>query len=140
MPIGTYFVQSGAFVPMPFPVHYPLVKLPPKERALKKPYDFQIVFGNNPNKCTIIWDKKTILFDSNFKEKPLPQIDFVLFHEYAHASFVTEKYADLLAGNYMKIAGYNPSQIGAAPMLSLSNRQRERKELMVKKLIAHRYD
>ena len=135
LPPGTYFVDTGYFVPMPQPVKNKLVKLPMPERLLPKPSDFEIVFGNNPNKCTIFWKKGYILFDNSFREKPLPQLFFILYHEFGHARYRTEKYADLYAVNCMLSKGFNVSQIGTAPIYSLSDRATDRKEFVIEKLL-----
>lgn len=135
LPVGTYIVDSGSFKELPFPVNYKLVSLPPPERHWPSPKNFKISFGVNPSKCTVDWNKKTILFDYSLKEKPKYVLDFILFHEYAHAFYKTELYCDLLAGNYMKIRGYNPRQIGYAPIESLSYHQNGRKQVMTNKLI-----
>lgn len=135
LPPGIYFVDQGTFNPMPFPVNFPMAKLPPKERNYKPPFDFKVMFGNNPNKCTIRWAEKTIFFDRKLKDITIPELWFILFHEYAHAVYKTERYADLLSGNLMKQRGFNPSQIGTAPLTSLSSAQFERKKHMVKQVI-----
>ena len=134
LPPGKYMVDAGQFKELPTPVNYSLLKLPPFERYYKKPYNFKIIFGYNPNKCTIFWDKKIILFDDALKDLPLPQLDFIRFHEFSHARFKTEKYADLMAVNYMLTKGYNPIQIGESPILSLSSKQYLRKQFLVDKL------
>jgi hypothetical protein len=131
LPAGDYLVMSGAFSPMENPVKYPLYPLPKFERNRNKPYNFKIRFGNNPNKCTIFWDKRTIFFDNSLKEIPLPELDFIKFHEYSHSRFATEVYCDLMAANYMLVKGYNPSQIREAPIKSLSEKQFERKQQFI---------
>ncbi len=138
LPEGEYMVDSGVFTPMETPVKYRLVKLPTPERWYPNPFKYDIVFGANPNKCSIFWDEKTILFDKKLLESPLYVLDFILFHEYSHQRYGTEKYADLMSGNYMKKCGYNPSQIAYAPIDSLSESADPRKELMVKKIIQYR--
>ena len=135
LPSGVYFVDSGYFSPKNFPVKYKYIKLPVAERLLPKPSGFDVRFGNNPNKCTIFWDKGYILFDESFREKPLNQLYFILFHEFGHSIFKTEKYADLYAANCMLGKGFNPSQIGIAPIESLSDAAEERKENVVNKLL-----
>lgn len=132
LPEGEYLVDSGYFTAMETPVNYPLYKLPPFERNRKKPLDFQIKFSSNPNKCTVYWHKKIILFDNSIKELSKPQLDFILFHEYAHARFKTEVYCDLMAANYMLVKGYNPSQIRVVPIKTLSDKQAKRKIDFVK--------
>jgi hypothetical protein len=51
-----------------------------------------------------------------------------------HSKYKTEKYADLFAANEMLKKGYNPSQIGVAPIDSLSEMQYERKRFIVNNL------
>lgn len=136
LPAGTYIVDSGYFVPMAKPVNYKMISLPPAERLFPKPTNFEIRFGRNPNKCTIFWKKGYILFDESFREKPLPQLFFILFHEFGHARYKTEKFADLYAANCMIKKGFNPPfQIAMAPIESLSDAAYERKNLVVSKLL-----
>jgi len=136
LPIGNYLVEAGSFKPLPLPVLFTYVKLPPYERVMKDdPKKFSIVFQDNPHKCSVIWNLKTIVFDHEFKEKPLPQIDFILGHEYGHRYYTTESKCDLYAVNKMLRQGYNPSQIGNSPIESLSSRQDDRKTIVVKKII-----
>lgn len=136
LPEGEYFIDSGNISPLPKPVDFKLISLPKRERSYPKPYKFKIVYGNNPNKCSIIWEKKIILFDHSFKDKPLFVVDFVRGHEFGHQYYKTEKYCDLWSANFMIRKGYNPSQIGAAPITTLNGvASYDRKSLMVKKLI-----
>ena len=135
LPEGSYYIESGKFVPRGTPVKYKLVRLPRPERNKKMPLDFAIIWGKNPSKCTIDWVSRTITFDHELKRLSLPELFFILYHEYGHALYSTEKYADLFSSNLMKKKGYNPSQIGAAPITSLSCRQIDRKRFLVDKLI-----
>lgn len=137
LPEGNYFIEKGNIKPLKFPVKYRLAKLPKAQRKITPPFKFRILFDVNPNKCTISWFNKTITFDDELRNKPLPIIYFILFHEYGHSVYRTEKYADLMASNLMKIKGFNPSQIGSAPVLSLSKRQLPRKKYLVKKIIQY---
>lgn len=134
LPEGTYFIDSGFFRKMPAPVKYHLADLPMKERSFDKPYDFKLVFGTNPNKCSIFWDEKTILFDDSLKDYSLPELFFILYHEIGHSYYLTEKYADLFAANFMLIKGFNPSQITTAPITSLSSKQLVRKQNIIDKI------
>jgi hypothetical protein len=137
LPPGTYFVDKGNIKPLSKPLHYKFARLPLPERNLKPPFNFSVMFANNPNKCSIIWNEKTIIFDTNLKMKSLPELDFILFHEFSHCRYTTEKYADLQATNLMKKRGYNPSQIGSAPITSLSDMQYERKKHIVNNIIRY---
>jgi hypothetical protein len=139
LPEGTYFIDKGNITPLLKPVTFQLIKLPIPERKLKPPLDFTILFASNPNKCTINWDLKTITFDNSLKGLSLPEIFFILYHEYGHSLYKTEKYADGFAANMMLKKGYNPSQAGKAPITSLSHRQLSRKKYIVNKLIGNAY-
>jgi hypothetical protein len=134
LPQGKYLID-GPVSRMEKPVKYNLLSLPNPERKMSDPFDFEVLFGSNPHKCTIDFKKGTIFFDNIFKEKPLPEVYFILYHEFAHQYFKTEKYTDALASNYMLIKGFNPSQIGRAHVNSLSSRQIERKEYNINKII-----
>lgn len=135
LPKGHYTIVSGFFEKMKHPVKLKLAKLPKPERYFKPPFDFEIRFGDNPNKCTIYWKAKTIVFDDSFKEMPLPYVYFVLYHEYGHGIFKTEKLADLVASNLMKIKGFNLSQIYRAQINTLSDLQWHRKEFLSNELL-----
>jgi hypothetical protein len=135
-PFGKFFIEDGNGIsPLKKPVSYKLAPIPPMIRRFDDPDDFKIVFGINPNKCTVKWNDKIILFDSQFRDRPLPQVFFILYHEFAHAFTNNETIADLIAGNYMKERGFNPSQIGSASINALSSRQLPRKRELVNSLI-----
>lgn len=135
MPPGVYFVEKGFIAPTLFPREYRLAPLPKPERNKRKPFDFKIEFSHNPNKCSIIWDEKRIVFDNSFLNKPQYEVYFILYHEFGHALYETEKLADLYASNMMKLRGYNPLQIIYAQMNSLSPQQYERKEFLNKQIL-----
>jgi hypothetical protein len=137
LPAGTYFIEAGNIVPLKRPVHYRLIILPLSTRNLKPPFDFTVLFATNPNKCSINWKAETITFDNDLRSKTLPELYFILFHEFAHSRYNSEKNADLLATNLMKIKGFNPSQIGAAPITSLSEIQMKRKNNVVSNIIRY---
>jgi hypothetical protein len=113
------------------PVSFDLVALPKPERNYPLPYDYAVEFDSNPNKCTIKWMEKRIIFDDELKSCSLPELMFILNHEFGHAYYTTEKFADLWARNEMIKKGYNPSQIGSAPVTSLSEIQYKRKKFIV---------
>lgn len=131
LPAGTYRLWMGDVIPMDKPVKYKLLKLPRPERRRPFPGDFKVLFTDNPNKCTINWNTKTITFDNQFKTSPLNIVDFILFHEFGHSIYKTEKYCDMYAVNAMIKQGYNPSQIGIAPIMALSEGQFHRSENIV---------
>lgn len=140
LPKGTYLVDSGFFTKMDMPVNYPLKKLPPAERNRPIPNDFTIIWGDNPNKCSVIWPRKVILFDESLKDYRLPELFFILYHEYSHASYKTEKFCDLKAYNYMIKKGYNPAQIGMSQIDSLSGEQWKRKQFLTNIITNKKFD
>lgn len=135
LPAGEFFVDSGHIVKADKPREYKLADLPTPERDNGSMSDFDVKFETNPHKCTVYWDTKEIVFDKAFEERPIPQVMFILFHEFGHRYYETEKLADLYASNMMKVKGYNPSQIADAQMYSLSDKQYDRKEFVIENLI-----
>lgn len=135
LPGGEWFVDSGSFDKMPKPRKYKLLALPRPERVMENPRSFKILYANNPNKCTVNWDKRTITFDNSFREKPLYIRMFVYCHELGHQYYGTEHLADLYARNCMLKMGFNKSQVGLAPNQSLSSLQNRRKSITVNSLI-----
>lgn len=128
LPEGEYKIKSGEFIQLNEPIKYHLNSLPPFERKFDFPTNFEIIFDENPAKGTIFWKDKIILFDEKLKDLPLPELYFMLFHEFAHAKYKTEKYVDRLAENMMLEHGFNPTQTALAPINSLSTKQYERKK------------
>jgi len=120
LPAGEY-KYDGSFIKLDSPVPVKNIILPPKERHIAGGrYDIQ--FGDNPNKCTIFYEKKLILFDNSFKNKPMYVKYAIYFHELGHHWYRTEKKADLFATKKMLDLGFNPSQIGLASIDSLSDK------------------
>jgi hypothetical protein len=129
LPAGDY-IYDGNFIKLDSPVKTANVILPPKERnfAYKR---YEIQFGNNPNKCTIFYNKGLILFDNQFLNKPLYIKYTIYFHELGHHWYVTEDKADLFAAKKILELGFNPSQIQLAVLDSLSDKNIERKMKIV---------
>jgi len=134
LPVGYYYIDQGNIKELPKPVPVDYIEMPTIETWHKNPKEFNIYFSDNPNKCTVDFDSETIVFDHSFKNKPLPQIFFILYHEYGHQYYSTEKYADMYAANMMLKKGFNMSQIGASPLISLSERQYDRKQNLIERL------
>lgn len=140
LPKGIYYVDKGYINPLERPVNYQMPKLPKKQRNRKFPFHFKSVFADNPNKCTIHWNLNTIVFDHALKEMTLPELYFILFHEFAHAKYSNEDLADLGSAYLMLKHGFNPSQIVKAPIDSLSSKQIPRKTLLYYRLLNSRYE
>lgn len=128
------FIESGHFKTSENPVNYRLEKLPKKQRYFKQnPSRFKVIFSDNPNTCSILWNKKEIVFDKSLKEKTIPDNTFILYHEFGHQYYNDEHLADLFAFNSMLNRGYNPSQILQAPYNTLSDNNNYRKLIIQEK-------
>ena len=135
LPPGKYYVDAGQIRVLTRPIKYRLPQLPERERFNKPfPFNFSFHFSPNPNKCTIFWNRKQIVCDPQYKNAPLPVLYFMLFHEFAHSKYGTEKFADLGAARMMLQKGFNPSQIMRAPIDTLSKKQLLRKNFIVNKV------
>lgn len=134
LPAGIY-KYDGNFIKLPFPIPTKIISLPPKERNYNRKR-YEIIFGNNPNKCTIFYKEGTILFDISFKTKPLYIKYGIYYHELGHHFYRTESKADLYSAKMMLDKGFNPSQIGLVELETLSNSEKgmERKESIVNHL------
>jgi len=134
LPAGEYFTDNKLQI-LPRPLKVKIPKLPKPERKNLSPENFDVYFSDNPNKCTIDWRNKSITYDNEFYNAELADCFFILYHEFGHKLYSTEKYADLYAARQMLLKGYNPSQIGIAILNSLSDRQYERKKFIIDYLL-----
>lgn len=135
LPAGEY-KYNGSFIKLAKPVEFKNIILPKRERLLegsKKPY--RVMYGNNPNKCTIYYKAGIIIFDEQFKNAPLYVRYGIYYHEIGHHFYKTEWKADMYATKKMLDKGFNPSQIGLVGLVSLSENSFDRKEKIVKTLI-----
>jgi len=124
LPLGSY-KYDGSFIKLSFPVATKLITLPQKERNYAKKR-YNIIFGSNPNKCTIFYARGVILFDSSYKDKPLYKKFGIYFHELGHHFYKTESKADLYMTKRMLEFGFNPSQIGRTVIDELSDHSIDR--------------
>lgn len=132
LPAGSY-KYNGSFIKLPKPVPIKTITLPPRERNLANKR-YNITFGDNPNKCTIFYDKGIILFDNQFKNSPLYVKYAIYYHELGHHWYKTEFKADLFSAKKMLDKGFNPSQIGMNILDSLSEKSFERKMKIINSL------
>ena len=95
---------------------------------------YEIIFGNNPAKCTIYYEDGVILFDNQFLSKPLYLKYGIYYHELGHHFYKTEDKADLYAVFKMLEKGFNPSQIGRVALEGLSSKSEDRKIKVVETL------
>lgn len=128
VPPGIYD-YNGIFIKLPKPVEIQTINLPLKQRNIhgKNNKRYKIVFGDNPNKCTIFYDRGIILFDSQYLNVPLYIKYGIYFHELGHHFYKDEEKADLYATKKMLEYGFNPSQIGRVGLITLSNNSFDRK-------------
>lgn len=134
LPEGIYYSTCN-FKKLHRPNKHKNIVLPNPERNINiKPSEFKIIFRENKNKGTVIYEEKLIWFDTYYKTCPLPEFFFTLYHEFGHLLYGTEKYCDLYAAKRMLDEGYNISQVGKSSVLMLSNRAKERKIFLVDKL------
>lgn len=132
LPSGVYKFD-GSLIKLDSPVPVVNISLPIWERTyLQKRYD--IIFGDNPNKCTIFYDKGVILFDNSIMKMPLYVKYVIYYHELGHHFYSTEKFADLYAAKRLLEKGFNPSQIGRGFLEGLSERSIDRKMEVVNAL------
>jgi len=132
LPLGNYLYE-GTIYKLNNPKKFKTISLPEHERHIKKKR-YKIIFGNNPNKCTIHYKAGLIVFDNAFKDAPLYIKYDIYFHELGHHFYKTEKYADLYAVKKMLEYGFNPSQIGRTSLLALGKNNMERKKFIINKL------
>jgi len=132
LPAGKFYLE-GSLTKLDKPKKFKDISLPPHERNIKR-NRYRIIFGNNPNKCTIHYKAGIIVFDNAFKDAPLYIKYDIYFHELGHHFYKTEKYADLYAVKKMLDYGFNPSQIGRVKIFSLGSTSLERKKYIINKL------
>jgi hypothetical protein len=138
LPAGIY-KYDGNFIKLPLPVPVKMITLPPKERHYNSKR-YEIIFGSNPNKCTIFYKDGVILFDNSLKDKPLYIKYGIYYHELGHHFYRTESKADLYSAKKMLEKGFNPSQIGMVELetLSSSTKGEKRKENIVNHLTSNK--
>ena len=125
LPAGEY-KYDGSFIKLDAPIKVENIGLPFPERNIQRKR-YNIVFGDNPNKCTIYYDTAEILFDSQYLNSPLYIKYGIYYHELGHHWYSTEGKADLFAVKKMLDKGFNPSQIGLVALKTLSPKSDERR-------------
>lgn len=136
LPAGNYIVAAGKISQRVSPVVFGKMPLPPPERCKRgNPEHFEIVFAENPHKCTVDWLRRRITYDNSFKDEELPVMVSIYFHECGHRYYKTEEHCDAYAYNQMIECGYNPSQIGNSFNDVLSDRADGRKIALVEKMV-----
>lgn len=135
VPAGEY-KYNGSFIKLDKPIEHKKIILPKKERHLAgSKRQYKVIYGKNPNKCTIYYKAGLIIFDESFRNVPMFIRYAIYYHEIGHHFYKTESKADLYATKKMLDLGFNPSQIGLAGLMSLSENSFDRQEKIVKSLI-----
>jgi len=130
LPKGKFYTENAIFKAEK--LIYEIPELPEAERNLKPPKTaLKVIVSDNPNKCSVDKKKGLIIIDRNLLSDPLPYLHFILFHEIGHYEYQTEYKCDLFSAKAMIEKGYNPSQVLTAQQVSLSDRQAERKVIML---------
>lgn len=132
LPKGEYLIK-GFIQRLAKPIENDVIELPEPER-IKPLRNYRIVYKNNPNKCTIYYNIRLIVFDIAFKKYPKFIRDNIYFHEIGHHYYKSEHLADLFAAKKMLEKGYNKSQIGLTSLLTLSEKSDYRKSFIFEKL------
>jgi hypothetical protein len=146
LPKGEYFLEQGHIAQAVQPVEYKLATLPPRDRMLKNdPETFPVIYTDNKFTGSVYWDaerspygKCVIVFDKSLRNLPLPEQRFIYLHECGHRFWDTgdasERACDEYASNRMLEEGYNPSQIAAAIIRTLSDGNSHRKMRIINSL------
>lgn len=124
LPPGSYKLEGRAMLLGPMKkrkgatVGAPLYPLPSR---------VELVWCDNPNKCSIDLRAGRIYADHKLKEQPAFVLAFVFFHEVGHYFYRDEARCDEFAARMMHQRGYNPSQIHLASKMTLSCANNARK-------------
>jgi hypothetical protein len=109
LPKGTYHTEN-AITYLQSPVHYSTPDLPKKEKNLTPPDSIEIVWNENPHKCSILLNIGLIVCSPYIRSKSRAEQMFIIYHELGHYLYKTESYCDLYATKRMIEDGFNPSQ------------------------------
>ena len=133
LPVGQYS-YDGNFTLLPAPVKQKTIILPLYERNIQNGKKYKVIFGVNKNKCSIFYEPGIILFDNQFKTKPLYLKYGIYFHELGHHYYKTEWKADLYSIKKMYDLGFNSSQIGRLGLEGLTDNSFERQLKIINKV------
>lgn len=126
LPKGEYIIEVEV-ERLTKPNKFALPPLPKFERNIKQPNEIKIIFGKNPNKCSIDLERGIIICDWSIKAKGRAEQTFVLYHEFGHYFYKNESSCDKFATRKMIEEGFNPSQTVFSVNGCLSERSHERK-------------
>ena len=126
LPKGEYIIEVEV-ERLVKPNKFDLPPLPKFERKIKRPNEVKIIFGKNPNKCSIDLEAGVIICDWTIKAKGRAEQTFVIYHEFGHYFYKTESSCDKYATRRMIEEGFNPSQTVFSVNGCLSERSHQRK-------------
>lgn len=109
LPKGTYHTENTISA-LQSPVHYALPDLPKREKNISVPDSIEIVWSENPHKCSIMLNIGLIVCSPYIKSKSRAEQMFIIYHELGHYLYKTEAFCDLYATKRMLEDGFNPSQ------------------------------
>lgn len=135
VPYGEY-QYTGNLVKLDFPVSTKSIVLPSKQRNIAGGR-YDIIFEPNPNKCTIYYDLKLIVFDTSFRTRPMYEKYGIYFHELGHHWYKDESKADLYAVKKMLDYGFNPSQVALVFSNGLTQDKSEERKLRIAKILEY---
>jgi len=128
LPQGEYDVKSD-IKPLARPLRYKCPKLPEREKMIPIK-EIEVRIGRNKNKASIDVRSGAILIDSQFIKNICEQ-KFISGHELGHFLYRTEWKCDLFSAKLMLENGYNPSQCFYSNAFCLSDKQEERKDILL---------
>lgn len=124
LPKGIYLTENDLKgLPEKIRFKTPVLK---HERNIAIPKKIKFIWGENPNKASVILNKGIILVDNGFKKFPRFVQVYLFYHEIGHYYFKSETGADSFARVKMLERGFNPSQVGMASRISLSPKSKHR--------------
>lgn len=132
LPFGTYNIE-GNYEFCKKIDYTKLLTFNPRKKHIPVLGIKKIIFGKNPNKCSIFPENGTVLMDKDFYDslKLKMFVYFILGHEEGHYYFYDEKACDEYSKNKLLKAGYNPSQIYMLSKAILAGKERPKNLLNI---------
>ena len=109
LPKGVYHTENN-ITALKSPIQYASPSLPKAEKNLQAPDSIEIIWSENPHKCSILLNIGLIVCSPYIKSKSRAEQMFIIYHELGHYLYKTESYCDLYATKRMLEDGFNPSQ------------------------------
>lgn len=132
LPKGFYTVKDCIISDLKRPLTYVIPQLPKDEKSIPVTHNFDVKIGTNKNKASIDTGSGFVLLDETFINGDLPKLLFIQFHELGHFKYFTEWKCDVFSASEMLKRGYNPTQCYYSSAFCLSQKQKERKDILLK--------